>query len=222
MEDEMALTPSSVIADIGSGTGILSRLFLGYGNLVYAVEPNPEMRSAAEASLSRFPNFRSVAGSAETTTLNEDLVDFVIAGQSFHWFELELARREFRRILRPGGGVMLVWNVRDSGASSLMRSYEEVLRNFAIDYRQVAHSRIGDREFDLFFESYAKQTFKNRQVLDFDGLAGRVLSSSYAPTPRHEKFDPMMAALSQLFRAHERDGDVILFYNTEVFFGRIR
>jgi ubiquinone/menaquinone biosynthesis C-methylase UbiE len=106
------LTSTSVVADVGSGTGILSQLFLNNGNRVFGIEPNKEMREAGERRLNDHPRFTSVAGTAEATTLDDDSVDLVTAGQAFHWLDPERTRTEFARILEPGGWVVLVWNWR--------------------------------------------------------------------------------------------------------------
>ena len=81
------LTPESVVADIGAGTGISSELFLSYGCTVYAIEPNVEMRAASERYYGEQPNFHAIGGGAEATTLAERSIDWVVAGQAFHWFD---------------------------------------------------------------------------------------------------------------------------------------
>src|SRR5262245_9983579 len=108
LKNECGLTPDSVIADVGSGTGLLAKLFLENGNRVYCIEPNREMRQAGEGILEDYPKFLSVAGTAEATALSDASVDFVTAGQAAHWFDATKARHEFRRILRPGGWLALV------------------------------------------------------------------------------------------------------------------
>ena len=108
LKAECGLTSASVIADVGSGTGVLSEMFLERGNRVFGVEPNEEMRKAGERLLERYPNFTSVAGTAEDTKLVTPSVDFVVAGQTFHWFDAARSRGEFARILRAGGWVALV------------------------------------------------------------------------------------------------------------------
>jgi len=117
------LTPSSVVADVGSGPGNLARLFLDNGNEVFAVEPNAEMREAGKQSLGNRGGYRSVDGRAEGTRLENASVDFVTAGQAFHWFDWPHAKTEFRRILRPEGWVVLLWNERLTDSSPFLRDY---------------------------------------------------------------------------------------------------
>ena len=176
---EMGLSQASIIADIGSGTGISSELLLRIGCTVFAVEPNAEMRSAAEARLGNEPRFRSVAARAEATTLADRSVDAVTAGQAFHWFAAREARPEFIRILRPGGTVALFWNTRRTGGSPFLSVYERLLQQFATDYLQVNHRNVSTPDLRAFFGGdYEARVFPNEQIFDFDGLRGRLLSSS--------------------------------------------
>jgi SAM-dependent methyltransferase len=219
------LTPSAVIADIGSGTGLLSELFLRNGNQVFGVEPNREMRAAAERLLHGFPNFTSIDGSAEATTLPAASVDFVTAGQAFHWFDHQRARPEFVRILRPDGWVMLVWNYRRIDATPFMREYEELIGRFSIDYSEVTHHRpeFDERNVKAFFgaSGYQVAVHPNPQMLDYDGLRGRLLSSSYTPEAGHPNHEPMLAALRTLFETYQVGGHVSFDYDTKVYFGRL-
>src|SRR5260370_29926783 len=136
LRTECALRPSHVIADIGSGTGLLSKLFLENGNRVFGVEPNQEMRQAGELHLQSYRGFVSVEGSAEATALPAACADFVAAGQAFHWFEPEKPRREFQRVLRPQGWVAAIWNFREMEAP-FARAYEDILVKYGTDYTRV-------------------------------------------------------------------------------------
>src|SRR5260370_27703184 len=134
---ECGLRSSHVIADVGSGTGLLSKLFLENGNCVFGVEPNPEMRQAGEEFLNSFCEFVSVSASAEATTLGDSTIDFITAAQAFHWFDPHAARREFARILKPGGSVVILWNDRRMEEAPLTREYEGLLELFGLDYKRV-------------------------------------------------------------------------------------
>lgn len=224
LKAECGLANASVVADIGSGTGILSRLFLENGNRVFGVEPNTEMREAGEKRLERYPRFTSVAGTAEATTLDDAYVDFVVAGQAFHWFDVERARVEFGRILRPGGWVVLIWNARRRDTTPFLTAYERLLRKHGTDYEQVEHGRSAAGMVDEFFRSdeYETQTFDNRQTFDLDGLKGRLSSSSYVPGPGESGYDAMMREAEHLFQAHETNGRITFEYDTKVYYGRLR
>jgi SAM-dependent methyltransferase len=223
LRPEAGLTPTSVVADIGSGTGLSAELFLKVGNRVYGIEPNREMRTAAERPLAGYPQFHSVAGSAEETTLPDASVDLVVAGQAFHWFDAPRARAEFRRILRPTGSVALMWNTRRLDASPFLRGYEQLLQRFGTDYREVVHTNVDQAKLAAFFGPDEFRTFKldNEQLFDREGLRGRLRSSSYTPPPFHPDFEPMMRELDRLFDEFHAAGRVRFEYDTELYVGRL-
>ena len=224
LASECGLTEKSIVADIGSGTGILSELFLKHGNPVFGVEPNREMREASERLLKQHPNFTSVNGTAEATTLANGSVDFITAGQAFHWFDRNQARREFARILKPNGWVVLIWNDRQTDASSFLREYEELLQKYGTDYQQVNHRNIDTEAITAFFapQLFTRREFENQQVFDMEGLTGRLLSSSYAPEPGHPNHQPMLEALRAVFDRYQAGGKVTLGYATTMYFGHFR
>jgi SAM-dependent methyltransferase len=211
-----------VIADIGSGTGISTSLFLQNGNPVFAVEPNDEMRAAAERWLQADLHFHSVAGRAEATTLPDASVDFIVAAQACHWFDLEKARAEFSRMLRPGGRVVLLWNRRLKDTTPFLRDYEALLQTYATDYVDVQHERITSAVLEGFFApGFQLQALPNEQDFDYEALEGRLLSSSYAPGSSDPRHGPMLAALHGVFHRHEFNGRVRFDYETQVYFGRV-
>ncbi|MFI5058560.1 MAG: class I SAM-dependent methyltransferase [Candidatus Acidiferrales bacterium] len=220
---ECGLRPGHVIADVGSGTGLLCGLFLKNGNRVYGVEPNEAMRQAGEKYLASSDGFTSVNGSAEATTLDDASVDFVAAGQAFHWFGPNEARREFGRILKPSGWVVVVWNERLTNTTPFLRDYEALLREFGTDYIRVNESYPRPEQMRDFFggNAYQERDLPNAQDFDFAGLSGRLRSSSYVPAGDHPKFAPMMTALEEIFRKHAQDGRVRMEYATHVYFGRL-
>ena len=218
-KDEMGLTKDSVIADIGSGTGLSSELFLENGNAVYGVEPNAAMRAAAEDYLTAYPSFVSHDGTAEQTNLQDTSVDFVIAGQAFHWFDPEKTRAEFRRILKPGGFTALMWNERQLDTTEFLREYEKLLLKYANDYEKVRHENIDEQKLDDFFGPvYGRATFPNKQIFDFAGLRGRVLSSSYMPSEEDPSFSSLEKELTGLFAKHAEDGRIMVLYDTNIYY----
>ena len=215
------LAPGQVVADVGSGTGISAKLFLDAGHPVFAVEPNADMRAAAEAMLGADPRFHSVDGTAEATALPDGSVDRVVAAQAFHWFDPARAGAEWRRILRPGGWIVLLWNTRRTDGTPFLRAYEALLREHGTDYAAVTHENVTDEALrTVLGDGYARRVVPNRQVFDFAGLKGRLLSSSYAPGEGHPGHPAMMAALERIFHHHQRDGRVRFEYDTEIYFGR--
>jgi ubiquinone/menaquinone biosynthesis C-methylase UbiE len=219
---EIGLTPEWTVADVGSGTGISSEMFLENGNAVYAVEPNADMRAAAEQSLSKYPNFHSVDGTAEATTLPDGSVDLIVCAQAFHWFNKAVAAAEFARVARPGAAVAVVFNDRKTETSPLLAGYDRLLRAHGTDYKQVSRTTATVEQLGaLFGTAFQRRAFPNAQTFDFEGLRGRALSASYVPLPGRPGHDEILRGLRELFDAHQRDGGVTFDYETEVFFGRL-
>jgi len=220
LKSECGLNSHSVIADIGSGTGKLTELFLENGNRVFGVEPNRDMREAGERLLKVFPNFTSVAASAEETTLPNASADFIAAGQAFHWFDRDRCRKEFARILKPGGWIVLVWNDRKTETTPFLVEYEKLLQTYATDYSKVDHKQIDDDVVkDFFGYAPSKKAFPSGQAFDYEGLQGRLLSSSYAPEKGQPGHDEMLRELERLFHAHQENGRVEFAYDTVVYYG---
>ena len=223
LKSECGLTRDSVIADVGSGTGLLSEVFLKNGNTVFGIEPNELMRTTAESLLKGFTHFRSVVATAEKTTLPESSVDFVTAGQAFHWFDREAAKHEFARILKPDGWVVLIWNARRVGSSPFLREYEALLLRYSADYAKVRHEN-AEEGIEQFFAPHAMKSASvaNVQQFDFPSLEGRLCSSSYAPEAGHPHFNRMMSDLHNIFDTHNENGVVNFEYDTRVYYGHLR
>ena len=220
-QNEMNLQRSSPLADVGSGTGLSARLFLENGNPVFGVEPNEAMRKAAEFLLKDFPNFKSIDGTAENTTLPDDSVDFVIAAQAFHWFDQEKTRAEFKRVLKDKGFIALLWNERQLDSTPFLRSYEQFLLKFANDYEKVRHENVhGGVLRDFFQKDFSSRAFLNIQTHDFEGLKGRVLSSSYMPSEADAVFETMNAELESLFAKYSENGKIQILYDTNVHYSQ--
>ncbi|MBA4185688.1 MAG: class I SAM-dependent methyltransferase [Acidobacteria bacterium] len=219
---EMNLRKNSVVADIGAGTGISARLFLENGNQVFGVEPNEAMRKAAEEFLKDFSNFKSINGIAENTSLENESVDFIVAAQAFHWFDQTNTRREFKRILKDDGFVVLMWNERQLDTTAFLKDYESLLIEFGTDYETVRHENITKETLQNFFQTDFRQAiFQNSQTVDFDGLRGRMLSASYVPSAENPRFAEMLKNLKSLFAEHAESGKIQILYDTKVFYGRI-
>lgn len=220
---ECNLTKESIIADIGSGTGFLSQLFLDNGNMVYGVEPNPAMRAAGEEILSDYPNFISVNATAEKTTLSAQSIDIITAGTAFHWFDVVKTKIEFARIIKKGGWVVLIWNVRDKEESPLLQDYENLIMKYGTDYMDSRASKFDKTVVQDFFSPYEMKTaiLNNRQLFDWTGLQGRLLSASYSLRPGDERYQEMMDNLYAIFNQHQKNGIVEFLYKTKLYFGHI-
>ncbi len=219
---ECGLQPSHIVADIASGTGVFTRMLLENGNSVFAVEPNTEMRETGMRQLEDHNGLVSVAGTAEETTLGSASVDFVTAAQAAHWFDLPRARAEFVRILRREGWCVLIWNERRTSTTPFLRDYEQLLLTYGTDYKEVRHERTTAVIHEFFSPAVSEEgVFSLRQQFDYDGTAGRLLSSSYVPLEGHPNYAPMMEELRRIFRVHARDDMVEFEYDTRVYFGHL-
>jgi SAM-dependent methyltransferase len=224
LEAKTGLSAKSVVADVGAGTGIFTRILLDTGATVFAVEPNDAMRGAAEAEFGRRPNFKSTKGSAEATGLADRSVTLITCAQAFHWFDPQAAGREYRRILEQEGWCVLIWNTALVGGSEFAIGYERIKGKFGTDFQRIRHDTIEKSgRFDAFFGAgrWGKQAFENAQTLDYPGLKGRLLSSSYAPKAGQPRHEAMIADLRGLYDRCQKDGCVRMDYTTEVFFGRL-
>src|SRR5580704_9989667 len=222
LRKQCGLTSDSIVADVASGTGIFTRLLLENGNRVFGVEPNDEMRRAGEEYLASYARFTSVDGTAEATTLPDHGMDIVTAAQAAHWFDRAKARREFVRILKPGGWTVLIWNERETDSTPFLRNYEKLLLTYGTDYQEVRHERTTDEIAGFFAPSpFQSAVLEMRQDCDYDALEGRLLSSSYVPNSDHPQYNPMLRDLRKLFDAHQANGQVLLAYVTRVYYGQI-
>jgi len=222
LRSQCGLTKESIIADIGSGTGKLTELFLQNGNTVFAVEPNTAMRRAAEQLLAGNQGLISTNGSAESTTLSASCIDIIAAGQAFHWFDRSKTKLEFRRILKPDGWVVIIWNERRLDATPFLRAYEDLLLRYGTDYQEVRHENTA-REVAGFFapKEVIMERFENRQEFDMEGLTGRISSTSYTPEPGTAQFLKMYEALEQIFAEYAVNGRVVFEYDTRVYLGQL-
>ena len=238
LKAQCQLTNMHVIADVGSGTGILSELFLKNGNVVFGVEPDPDMRAGAEYSLKNYPNFTSLPGSAETTTLPSHLADFIVVGQAFHWFDLEQARREFKRVLFTQGWVVLVSNLQKAAGTPFLDALQKFWEDERFQKRSPRRSsqqmeraqayRLNfelarDELFDPFFGvgMYAHKAFKNPLACNLDGLKGRILSNASALRPGDPLYTTMLEEIEKIFLAHQVNGTVTIEHDTHVVYGQL-
>jgi SAM-dependent methyltransferase len=212
------LKAGAAAVDLGSGTGILAALLLQRGARVFGIEPNQEMRAYADLTLGG--EFHSESGTAENTHMPDGFFDLLVAGQSFHWFDPQKTRVEALRILKPGASAALLWNERPKGLVPFLEDYEALLRRYAPEYEAVARLRANDDGIRQFFGRQPEvAAFPNEQRFDFEGLAGRVMSASYAPMAGRPEHAPLMAGLREVFDRHEREGRVLFPYRTLVYFG---
>jgi ubiquinone/menaquinone biosynthesis C-methylase UbiE len=216
------VAPPATVADIGSGTGILTRQLLNSQYCLYAVEPNQAMRREAERTLSDCSSFHSVPGTAEATTLPDRSVDLITCAQAFHWFDRVKTKVEFNRILKINGVAALLWNERQEDASAVNRAYDKLLKEMVPEYQDVSHRRVVAEEIRTFFAPGEAQlrTFANRQILDREGFIGRLISSSYVPNIGQPGHPEIIEAAQKIFDSYQVEGKITFDYETRVYIGR--
>ena len=219
------ITPGSeqTVADIAAGTGIFTEQIAQWGTTVFVVEPNRSMGKLAQTRLKKYKNCVFVNGTAEFTGLRGDSVDLVVSAQAFHWFDLDKAKAEFRRIGRKNLLVAVVWNLRNT-ESVFEQAYEALLRQFGIDYLNVSQRRMETEEVLSFFAPASPEyhIFEHADPLTFTQLQGRIRSYSFMPDESAADYNEMLEAIAGLFNRYQQEGKVRLSYKTRLFIGGIR
>lgn len=222
---ECALSTAQVIADIGSGTGQMTELFLKHGNPVYAIEPNVDMRRVAERELRAYPRLTSLSATAEATTLPDHSVHLITVGNAFHWFDHARTREEFLRILVPHGWVVLAWNLERNNGSPFAMAFEQFWQKHidpAARFLRLGERKHSDYLIEFFGAEGIKETsLDNYQVCDSEALKGLALSFLKAPQPDDARYPVMLAELEALFDQYQANGVVTLEYDTAITYGRL-
>jgi SAM-dependent methyltransferase len=213
------LSSASAVADVGSGTGTLSRILLDQGCVVYGIEPNAEMRASAERLLAGCNRFRSIAATAEATTLPNGSIDLVTSGRSLHWVELAPSLDETRRILRPSGWAIALWNKRCPEIDPVAAGYDRILWTYCADYEALDARRTAAKRH-LRSAGFEQASLAYRKTFDRSQLRGQILSLSVAPDEGDSRREPMLAAVDELFDRFQTNGVVTFNYLTTVYFGQ--
>ncbi len=218
LRKEMNLSRDHTVADIGAGTGFLTELFLDHGHLTYAVEPNEAMRQACSDLYGSDARLKIMDGSAEVTQLADHTIDLIVAGTAFHWFDPVETKKEFMRILKPDGHILLIWNIRKDDAP-FTAGYEEILRRRIPEYRASQH-----RKFDidvitdfLHPRQMRQQVLTNSQYFDWEGFKGRALSSSFMPQ-QGLLHDEVLSEMHDLYHRYQQNGQVSFQYDTIMYY----
>jgi ubiquinone/menaquinone biosynthesis C-methylase UbiE len=224
LREHGALRSGAVIADVGAGTGMLAEIFLEAGHRVLAVEPNVEMLEACRVLAAQHPALEVVEGSAEATTLPDASVDLIAVGRAMHWFDWPRAHREFQRILKPGGWVLVATNGhRDSGAPVSNR-LSEILRKWRTDSAEADTRRDFSDRLQEFLDtsSWQRTTLHHAMTVDFATLLGYAESLTAIPRPGERGYDGMVAELRAVFEEYQRDGMLVTPLACQLFLGRPR
>lgn len=217
------VTELSVIADIGSGTGKFAKQLLDKGSKVFCVEPNVDMRLVAERELSSYPNFSSVAGCAENTTLPDNSIDFITTAQAFHWFEPKCFKKECIRIIKPGGKAFLIWNTRNEDAL-INQQLHKAYSKYCPDFKGFSGgTKLHDVRIKEFFnDKYEYITFDNTLYFDREKFINRSLSGSYSLKKYDADFDLYIKEINKIFDEFETDGIVKIENQTVAYVGTLK
>jgi ubiquinone/menaquinone biosynthesis C-methylase UbiE len=221
--DITGISRFSVIADIGAGTGIFTKQIADKVKKVYAVEPNPEMRSACQIHCGDADNIDYIDGSAENTTLKDNNVDHITAAQSFHWFDPVLTKAEFQRILRPGGKVALVWNIQDA-ENGMIKENDAICRRYCPAFIGFGGGSSNKKEiYGEFFRNgkFDHRVLENNINNTLDSYIGGSLSASYAPKEGDKNYVPFISSLTELFEKYNTGGRLMIPVNTCSYVGEI-
>jgi len=215
LKERYCLASGAVFADIGSGTGIFSRLLLDNNYAVLGVEPNLEMRRFAEGELSNFAHYKSIGGSAEKTELADNSVDAIASAQSFHWFDHKAALPEFYRILKKDGIIILVWNERKENNDQFHADYEQALQKYCPEYKHVNHKKFSLTRIEPLFtgKKIEYHHFENSQVFGLEELIGRLESSSYCPKSGDSNHEPLLQTVKAMFEKFQNAGRITIEYD---------
>lgn len=216
----IGLNKNSIVADIGSGTGIFSKYLLDIGTETYCVEPNAEMRAKAEQNLSSYPNFHSIDASAENTTLNDASMDFITVAQAFHWFDTQAFKKESLRILKPNGKAVLLWN--NGSPNECSRECEDLFQRFNPSFQESneGHKKLFEN-IDFYFKNYEMKTFDNALSYDKELFIASSLSTSRALSSKDKNFDEYVKGLEQIFDKYQQDGKISSPTETALYIGEI-
>jgi len=209
------------VADVGSGTGIFSKMLMDRRLTVYAIEPNEEMRREAERALGAKPGFRSIDGRAESTTLDNGSVDAVCAAQSFHWFDPPRARKEFQRILKPKRFVVLVWNQREVSKGSFVEDYDGIIGRYSSEHGEI-DSRKNEPERIFQGSRYDRIELRHSKEYDLPTLLEYAISVSHLPGPWDPSYVDFSNEVREVFERHQISGKISWTMRATCCYGRLK
>jgi ubiquinone/menaquinone biosynthesis C-methylase UbiE len=219
---DLGIGAQSSIADIGAGTGLLTKMLGQLECDIFAVEPNMEMLNECKNYCSSNPNIHYIHAPAEDTQLKDNSIDFITIAQAFHWFDKQLCKAEFQRILKADGYVLILWNEMLAD-SDLAKEYTSLLHKYK-NYETAGISKDfdPDKEKRSFFgQEFEKVYYENRQTVTEKGFIGNALSLSYTPAESDNNYSVFLKELCSLFNKYEEDGKVTFEYETEACYAKL-
>ena len=217
---ELGIGKHSTIADIGAGTGLLTRMLNELDCMILAVEPNIEMLNECKKYCSTLTNIEYINAPAESTQIKEHSLDLIIIAQAFHWFDKDLCKAEFKRILKDNGYIIFLWNDMQIH-NEFTKEYMSIIHKYKIKTTAAISNFDPDQEkYNFLGQEYEKIYYTNLQLLDLEGIIGNASSLSYTPSKLHSNYVEFERELKNLFFKYEEDGQVILHYKTEMCIGQ--
>lgn len=221
MED-INFSPGFVVADIGAGTGKLTKLFVDNGNKVFAVEPNKEMLTIADDLFKHRNNYHSVNTCAEDTNLRSESIDLISVGQALHWFDFNKAKREFLRILKKPGFALVTGNRPVFVDKKLAEEINTLTGKFCYKtYKRIDFEVIDYDEIFKPFKTKAVIITRKIQKPVSDIIKG-TLSCSFSPDEGHKDFTEFVDALRSILMKYAFNNMVRVNIETKMTYGRMK
>ncbi|HLO27660.1 MAG TPA: class I SAM-dependent methyltransferase [Anaerolineales bacterium] len=215
------VTEQTLAADIGAGTGMLTKHFAGRVRHIYAVEPNDEMRKIAEGQLERFENCSVIKGCAEAIPLGNQSVDLITVAQALHWFDPTRTRAEFRRVLKPKGWLTAIRNygVDQTLNQAMGRICAEADRAGLLE--AVPHPEEKPVSYYCGHEDIQRLTYEIEEKQNWDEFIGSLLSASYMPEESHPSYPRLERVARQVFDDLSENGELRVRGETELIIGQV-
>ena len=223
LQMKCGLTPETMVADVGAGTGMLAEVFLANGNRVFAIEPNAEMRAACRELEESYPKLTCIDGTAEATGLPASSIDLVAAGRAFHWFDPAKSKTEFRRVLRGESWVALLGLGRPgAGQRPMALEMERIMREYGTDYAALEDRyKLGDRAREFFGGTVGSAEIQTLTTFTWDEFLGNAISLSVMPMPGDPRFEAFEQALRGIFEKYQSNGKVEMPIECKMYLGRL-
>jgi ubiquinone/menaquinone biosynthesis C-methylase UbiE len=217
---ELGIGEHSVVADVGAGTGLLTRLLTKLGCTIYAVEPNEDMLHACKQYCEDYSDIEFIPAPAENTQIQAHHLDAIFVAQAFHWFDKARAKVEFQKILKEDGYVIYLWNdMQLEGAFE--KAYIQLLNQYQVKTTAAIAKFDPDQDKRIFLgQPFEKLNYTNQQVLNVEELIANATSLSYTPTKLSDNYHEFVQQITNLFNVHQEEGQVILHYQTEMCIGQ--
>lgn len=217
--NELGISKNDSIADIGSGTGKMSKLFLEKGNKVFCVEPNIDMRSLSNELLNHYKHYVSIAKPAEDTGIKSNVVDYIVCGNSYDYFDRNLAKPEFKRILKKTGKVIVTYYGQQN--EKVSEEIEELNSKYGLKQTYTIPQK--NRDFSDIFtkDKFIEKIFEHKFSESYEDFIAGCLSSSHAPKPNTENYNLYCDGLKKIFNNNKTNEKLELTFRLKCLIGNV-